>query len=335
MHEVVVYCQHGENMKKNVQKGVVIYQAKNGAIEFRGDFTHETLWATQKQIAEAFGVNVRTINEHIKNVFKTQELREDAVIRNFRITASDGKTYNTNHYNLDMIISVGYRVNSKTATHFRQWATKTLREHITKGYTINRKQIGKNYDAFMKAVSDIQAMLPSHVTLDPSSVIELIKEFSSTWVSLDAYDKESLKRVGTTKRAVKLSGIELTEAIANLRSELMKKKEAEEIFAQERMQGSVEGIVGNVMQAFGGAPMYKTIEEKAAHLLYFMVKNHPFIDGNKRSGAFAFIWFLRKGKVLRKEKMSPEALTALTLLVAESDPKDQDKVVALIVQLLS
>src|SRR5690606_26518936 len=124
-------------------------------IELRGDLEHETVWATQAQIATAFDVNVRTVNEHLKNIFKTKELSEAAVIRNFRITAADRKTYNTNHYNLDAVISVGYRVNSKTATQFRQWATKTLREHITRGYTPNRKQIGKNYDGFMKAVGDI------------------------------------------------------------------------------------------------------------------------------------------------------------------------------------
>ena len=168
--------------KKN--DGVVIYQAKNGAIEMRGDFSHETIWITQKQMAEIFAVDVRTVNEHLKNIFKTNELAEKSVIRNFRITANDGKTYDTNHYNLDAIISVGYRVNSRTATEFRKWATKILKEHLVKGYTVNRKQISKNYDAFMKTVSDIQTLLPEHVALDPKSILELVKEFSSTWMSL-------------------------------------------------------------------------------------------------------------------------------------------------------
>src|SRR3989344_1080559 len=197
-------------------------------------------------------------------------------------------------YSLDVILSVGYRTNSIIAIEFRKGATKTLRERITKGYTINKKQIAKNYDAFMKSVGDIQALLPEHVALDPKTVLELIKEFASTWVSLDAYDKETLTPIGTTKKEITLSGIELTEAIANLKVELGKKGEATEIFAQERDKGNIEGIVGNVMQSFDGKPLYKTVEEKAAHLLYFMVKNHPFIDGNKRSGAFAFVWFLRK-----------------------------------------
>ncbi len=325
-----------EDKEKN--REVVIYQSKTGAIELKGDFRQETIWATQAQIALAFGVDVRTINEHVKNIYRSEELKEKSTIRNFRIVQKEGKRLierEVHHYNLDMIILVGYRVNSKTATKFRQWATKTLREHITKGYTINRKQIGKNYDKFMKAVVDIQSLLPEHVKLDPKMVLELIKEFALTWVSLDAYDKQQLKSIGTTKKAVKLTGAELSEAIASLRNELIKKGEAKDIFAQERSAGSVEGIVGNVMQSFGGKPVYATVEEKAAHLLYFMVKNHPFVDGNKRSGAFAFVWFLRRSRAKGARNINPGALTALTLLIAESSPKKKDQMIALVTQILS
>ena len=323
--------------KKQIKNNIVIYQAESGAIELRGDNSRETIWASQAQIAGAFSVDVRTINEHIQNILKTKELTEVSTIRNFRIVQNEGKRQverDVKHYNLDMILSVGYRVNSKTATLFRQWATKTLREHITKGYTINRKQIVRNYDAFMKSVSDIQTLLPEHVALDPKTILELIKEFSSTWVSLGAYDRESLQPIGVTKKSIELSGVELTEAISNLRNELLSKGETTNIFAEERQPGSVEGIVGNVMQSFRGKPVYKTLEEKAAHLLYFMVKNHPFTDGNKRSGAFAFIWFLRKTKIKTMRSINPNALTALTLLIAESDPKKKDQVVALVTQML-
>lgn len=320
--------------KKQEQKNIIVYQAKSGAIELRGDFEKDTVWATQAQIAKVFGVDVRTISEHLINIFKSNELSKDSVIRNFRNTAADGKTYNTQFYNLDAIISVGYRVNSKTATLFRKWATKTLREHITKGYTINRKQIGKNYKEFLKTVESIQNLLPEHLALDPKAILELIKEFSSTWMSLDAYDKETLKPIGSTKKSVAISGVDLREAIAKLRIELIKKGEAEEIFAQERNSGNIEGVVGNVMQSFGGKPVYKTIEEKAAHLLYFMVKNHPFVDGNKRSGAFAFVWFLRKQNIKGSRNINPGALTALTLLIAESDPKKKDQMTALVTRML-
>ena len=278
--------------KVPTNKEVVIYQAKNGAIELRGDFTRETVWATQAQIASAFGVDVKTANEHIKNIYKTKELKENSTIRNFQIVQKEGKREiqrQIKHYNLDMILSVGYRVNSTKATQFRIWATKTLREHILKGYTLNRKRIGNNYESFMKAVADIQALLPEHMTLDPKGVLDLIKEFADTWMSLDAYDRENLVPIAITKKTVKLTGQELLTAIYNLRNDLIAKEQATELFASERQKGTVEGIVGNVLQSFGGKEMYPSVEEKAAHLLYFMVKNHPFTDGNKRSGAFSFV----------------------------------------------
>ena len=320
--------------KKQTKNNIVIYQAKSGAIELRGDFKHNNIWATQAQVADVFGTERSVVTKHIRNILKDKELDEKSVCAKFAHTGNDGKTYQVQFYNLDVILSVGYRTNSKLAIEFRKWATKTLREHITKGYTINRKQIAKNYDAFMKSVGDIQALLPEHITLDPKSILELIKEFSSTWVSLDAYDKETLKPIGVTRKSIKLSGKELLKEIFNLRSELMKTGGATDIFAQERTSGSVEGIVGNVMQSFGGRPLYKTLEEKAANLLYFMVKNHPFVDGNKRSGAWAFIWFLRKTKIKGGRNINPNALTALTLLIAESDPKKKEQMVALVTQML-
>ncbi len=287
--------------KKKVQKTAVIYQAPSGAIELRGDVTHETIWATLDQMAVVFGRDKSVISRHVKNIFLEGELKKNSVVAKNATTAADGKVYQVEFYNLDAILSVGYRVNSKTATRFRQWATKTLREHITKGYTINRTRIGENYDAFLKTVAEVQAMLPEHVTLDPAHVLELIKEFASTWVSLDAYDRDALTPIGTTKRAIELTGAELSAAILQLRDELGRKGEATELFAQERSLGSVAGIVGNVMQSFGGKSLYPSVEEKAAHLLYFMVKNHPFSDGNKRSGAFAFVW-------LRAHQITPPGL---------------------------
>jgi prophage maintenance system killer protein len=319
-------------MKKVTKnKELIIYQAKNGALELRGDFSHETLWATQAQIVNLFGVDQSVVSRHIRNVFKDGEVIEKSNMQKMHIANSDKPV---TLYSLDVILSVGYRTNSKIAIEFRKWATKTLREHITKGYTINRKQIGNNYDAFMKSVSDIQALLPEHVTLDPKAVLELIKEFASTWVSLDAYDKESLVVVGASKKSVQLASGELLAAIHSLRDELARKGEATELFAAERAAGNVEGIVGNVMQSFGGKSVYPTLEEKAAHLLYFMVKNHPFSDGNKRSGAFSFVWFLRKTGSAGSRNINPAALTALTLLIAESNPMKKDQMVALVTQML-
>lgn len=320
------------NMKKiSTKQNIVIYQAKTGAIELRGDFKRETIWATQAEIVHLFGIDQSVISRHIKNIFKDGEIEEKSNMQKMHNANSDKPI---TLYSLDVILGVGYRTNSKRAIEFRKWATKTLREHITKGYTINRKQIAKNYEAFMKSVSDVQALLPEHITLDPKAILELVKEFSSTWMSLDAYDKETLTAIGITKKSIAFSGRELMGVIANLRGELMRKGEATDIFAQERATGSVEGIVGNVMQSFGGKSVYESVEEKAAHLLYFMIKNHPFVDGNKRSGAFAFIWFLRKAKAKKFRNISPPTLTALTLLIAESDPKKKEQMTALVTQLL-
>ncbi len=325
-------------MKKNKEdKQIVIYQAPSGAIELRGDYERDTIWANRMQMAAMFGVNPQAISKHIHNIYKEKELNHTATGSKMELVQNEsGRTVKrqVDIYNLDVLIAVGYRINSVVGTRFRQWATKTLREHITKGYTINRKRIAKNYEAFMKSVSDIQALLPEHIALDPKTVLELIKEFASTWMSLDAYDKDALTAIGATKKSVTLSGKELTEAIANLRNELTRKGEATELFAQERAKGSIDGIVGNVLQSFGGKPVYESVEERAAHLLYFMVKNHPFTDGNKRSGAFAFIWFLRKAKAKKFRNISPPTLTALTLLIAESDPKKKEQMVALVTQLL-
>lgn len=324
-------------MKKNDfrnNKELVIYQTSSGEIGFRGDFSHETIWATLDQIATLFGRDKSVISRHLKNVFKEGELNRNSVVAKNATTAADGKIYQVEYYNLDVIISVGYRVNSKTATDFRKWATKTLREYITKGFVLNKKQLKKNHQEFLKAVESIQNLLPEHVTLDPKNILDLVKEFSSTWASLDAYDKESLKPVGSNKKSVKISAQELLESIQTLRKDLIKKREATDIFAQERSVGSIEGIIGNVMQSFGGKPVYKTAEEKSANLLYFMVKNHPFVDGNKRSGAFAFIWFLRKVGVKGYRNINPSALTAITLLIAESKPERKEQMIALVTNLL-
>jgi prophage maintenance system killer protein len=328
-------------MKKKMQKkagtGVVMYQAKNGAIELRGDTAHETLWATLDQMAEVFGRDKSVISRHLRNIYGEGELSWSATVAKSATVQKEGSREVVReivYYNLDAVISVGYRVNSKVATEFRKWATKTLREHITKGYTLNRRRIAQNHTAFMKAVADVQALLPEHVVLDPKAILELIKEFAGTWVSLDAYDRDALTSVGTTKKAVRLTGAELATAITTLRQELMRKGEATDLFAQERARGGVEGIVGNVMQSLGGKPVYGSVEEKAAHLLYFMVKNHPFSDGNKRSGAFAFIWFLRKVGSKKSRNINPAALTALTLLIAESHPEKKGQMTALVTQML-
>lgn len=319
-------------MKKNV-KEIVIYQAKNGQIEFRGDFDRDTVWGSLNQIAELFGRDKSVVSRHIKNIFQSQELEPGVAVAKIATTASDGKIYQVDHYNLDVILSVGYRVDSKQATQFRIWATRTLRQHLIEGYTINKTRIAENHEKFLQAVSDVKALLPTGNVVHTQDVLELVKAFANTWVSLDAYDTQNFPENGATKKAVSFTADELTQALHEFKQELLVQKQATDLFGQERSDNAVHGIVGNVFQSFGNQDVYPTVEEKASHLLYFMVKNHPFVDGNKRSGAFAFIWFLRKAGLLRAS-LTPEALTALTLLVAESKPKDKEKMTGLILLLL-
>ncbi|MGB4942696.1 MAG: RhuM family protein, partial [Candidatus Moraniibacteriota bacterium] len=208
--------------KHAAKKGLVLYQAKSGAIELKGDVKKETLWASLDQIAQVFERDKSVISRHIKNIFKESELKRPAVVAFFATTAADGKTYQVEYFNLDVILSVGYRVNSKRATQFRQWATKTLRAHILDGYTINRTRIGKNYDAFMQAVADVRALLPAGMKTDTGSILELVRSFADTWVSLDAYDREVFDVAKPTKKKVILTGARLAEAVSILKAELLR-----------------------------------------------------------------------------------------------------------------
>ncbi len=320
-----------------MKRDVLIYQAKNGEIKFRGDFSGDTIWATQKQIAEVFGVNSQAITKHIGNIYKDKELVEKQTCSKMEQVQIEGKNKvkrRLKFYNLDMIISIGYRINSKKATEFRIWATKTLKQHITKGYTINKKMIGKNYDDFMKAVESVQKLLPKNDLISNENVLELVKTFASTWFSLEVYDEGNFPKKGFTKKKVKVHADELYEVVSSFKKELIRRKQATDLFAQEKKNKSLEGILGNVFQAVFGSEVYPTIEEKSAHLLYFVVKNHPFNDGNKRTGAFCFVWFLRKAGLRFDGKITPEALTTLTLLITESKPKDKDRMIGLVLLLL-
>ena len=326
-----------KKVKENGNEELVIYQDKKKVITLRGDFFNETIWASLDQIAKLYGRDKSVISRHINNIYKEGELKRSTTVAKNATVQNEGPrsiVRNIEYYNLDVIISVGYRVNSKTATLFRQWATKTLRQYITLGYTIDPKRIEKNYDAFMLAVQQVQSVLPDS-TFETKDVLSLIRLFADTWFSLDAYDKEILTPAKMNKRRVKLTASELQSSVSILKQELITKGEATNNFAQERNRESFEGIIGNVMQSFSGQDLYPTIESKAVHLLYFIIKNHPFVDGNKRTGAYSFVWFLHKTKVLDTKNLTPTALTALTILIAESNPKDKEKVISLVLALIT
>ncbi|MFH2085505.1 MAG: virulence protein RhuM/Fic/DOC family protein [bacterium] len=315
----------------NKPSQVIVYQAKNGAIELKGDFGHETIWATQAQIVGLFDLDQSVVSRHIKNIFQDKEIDMKSNMQKMHNANSDKPVA---YYSLDVILGVGYRANSKVAISFRQWATKTLRSHILTGYTINKKIIGKNYDKFLQAVEDVKKLLPTNNSVTGTETIELIKLFASTWFSLNAYDKSTMPKEGATLKEVSLTIEQVESTLTEFRQALITEKIASELFGTERVRGGIASIVGNILQSFGGEDLYPTIEEKAAHLLYFMIKNHPLIDGNKRSGAFIFIWILREYNLLDTSKFTALALTTLTILIAESNFKDKDRVIGLILLLL-
>ena len=318
------------NKIKKKQNEVIIYQSKTGKIEFRGDFKKDTIWGTQQQIADVFEINRTVVTKHINKVIKDRETTEKSNVQKMHFPHSDKPI---KLYSLDIILAVGYRTNSAKAILFRKWATKTLKQHLLEGYTINKKQLVKNYQKFQKTLENIKTLLPDDRSVGAKDTLELISFFANTWFSLEAYDSEKFPKKGWTQKQVSFTAEELNKALDNLKQELIAKKQATALFGQERSKEATAGIIGNIFQSFAGQDLYPTIEEKSAHLLYFMVKNHPFTDGNKRSGAFSFIWFLRKASKL-STSLTPPALTALTLLVAESNPKDKDKMIGLILLLL-
>ncbi len=317
----------------------IIFQTNNGSLELKTDSNIETIWANLDQISQLFNRDKSVISRHIKNIFKEEELVREVVIAFFATTTEHGaikgktQTKKVVYYNLDLILSVGYRVNSKIATQFRQWATQTLKQHITKGFTINESRIQQNKDLFLKTIEDLKLLTENVSQIDSKDLLSLIESFSNTWFSLDKYDKSVFPTIGT-KQELLINATDLLDDILFLKRDLIQKNEATELFAQEKQQGSLQGILGNVYQTIFGQDAYETIEEKAAHLLYFIIKNHPFNDGNKRSGAFAFIWFLKKAGIQFEQKINPAALTALTLLIAESNPTEKDKMIGIVLLLL-
>ncbi len=320
-------------------QNIVIYN--EGEVELNVSVGDETLWLSQKQMEMLFDKSKKTISEHIGNIFKEGELEKDSVVRNFRTTASDGKNYDVTYYNLDVIISVGYRVKSKRGTAFRIWATKILKEYLINGYAINQKRLEQKG---LKELNETISLLKDTISKselelnEAKGLLDVILNYSRTWSLLQGYDEDSLKIDFQPKEAKFILDFdEAKDAIAQLKTELIKKGEATELFGREKA-GEFDGIVRNIYQTFGGVDLLPSVEEKAANLLYYIIKGHPFNDGNKRIGAFMFILFLSKNNMLYKTngelKINDNALVALALMTAKSDPKQKDTVINLIVNIL-
>jgi len=319
-------------MKKT--NDVVIYKTQDNQIEVDVFLNNDTVWLNRKQISALFERDIKTIGKHINNVFSDGELDFNSVVAKFATTAQDGKTYQVDYYNLDVIISVGYRVKSLRGVQFRQWATNRLRDYLVNGFLINQKLVENKKIHFLNTLENLKILVSSNDYIESKEIISLIESFSNTWFSLDSYDRNDFPTNGTIEE-IKVSGEDLLNDLNQLKIDLIRKGEATELFAQEKSSGNLLGIFGNVFQSVFGQDAYESIEAKAAHLLYFIIKNHPFNDGNKRSAAFSFIWLLHKSKVNFSSKISPETLTTLTILIAESKPDDKDKMIGIILLLLN
>jgi len=313
-----------------------VYMAANGELQLDVRIDSETVWLTQAQMASLFDVQVPTINEHLMNIYEQGELERSATIRNFRIVRQEGRrTINRNigHYSLDAIISVGYRVNSKTATAFRQWATRVIRERLIGAHRQRQLDQGR-----LEALG----ALASHVLTDEEAraLLNIIGRFANSWQMLQQYDENRLPERPTapTRRIKRLTLRQAHAAIAALKSRLMQRGEASDLFGLEHSDG-LASILGNIEQTFGGKALYPSVEERATALLDFVIKNHPFTDGNKRIGSLLFVHFLDKNGCLSRpdgsQRFDANALVAIALLVAQSDPRQKDMVMRLIMAMLS
>ncbi len=315
---------------------IVIYE--DGNIELPISFEEENFWLRQSEISELFGKDRTVITRHINKVLKDNEVDEKSNVQKMHIANSDKPV---KFYSLDIVLAVGYRTNSSKAIKFRQWASKILKEHLIQGYSLNQKRLQqKGMQEFNQAISLLQSTIKQeNLACDEAKgLLDVIVSYGRSWSLLEGYDEDSLSiPMNHTYNRFILDYAEAKDAIAKLKKELMQKGEASDLFGREKA-GEFDGIIGNVYQTFGGDDLIPSVEAKSANLLYYIIKDHPFIDGNKRIGAFLFILFLQKNQMLCRAngeaKINDNALVALTLMTAKSLPEQKDTVVALIVNML-
>jgi prophage maintenance system killer protein len=323
---------------------IVIYNDKDKKVKVEAVLKKETVWLSLDQMSVLFDRDKSVISRHLKNVFIEKELKRSSVVAKNATTASDGKVYNVDYYNLDVIISVGYRVKSKNGTKFRIWATKVLRDHIIKGITINKERLnqlqGDRLNELESAVTLIRRTIENKQLTGSQErgLLQVITEYTNSWVLLTKYDNQEItapKKVSKLKYS--LTYDEVRKAIDKMRQQLAKKLGDSDLYGKEREAG-LKSIIGAINQTYARKPLYPSIEHQASHLLYFVIKDHPFVDGNKRIGAFLFIYYLSRCNYLLKKngekKINDNALVALTLLVAESDPKEKEVIVKLIMNFI-
>jgi prophage maintenance system killer protein len=320
---------------------IQLFTADNGQLTLTVRLEEETVWLSQAQMGELFDTTPENVLMHLKNIFKDGELAEEATAKKILVVRDEGARRvqrSIKHYNLDAIISVGYRVSSGRATQFRQWATRTLKEHLVQGYTLNQRRLQERGIEFEQALALLSRTLANQqlVNTEGAAVLGVIAEYARSWSLLQQYDEQSL--ASQTRPQSGMRSLELDEvlaAIEQLKTELIAKGEATALFGQVRGEGLASAIA-TIEQGFGDTLFYPNVASRAAHLLYFVIKNHPLADGNKRCGSFLFLWYLRLNHSLLarpvEQLINDNTLVALALLVAESQPEHKELLVRLIEQ---
>ena len=316
-----------QKMKDNSNIGneLILFETEDRAVTLTVPVNQEMVWLSRNQMAELFDRDIKTIGKHINNALK-EELDNQVVVAKFATTTEHGaiegktQTHMTDFYNLDVIISVGYRVKSKRGVEFRKWANSVLRQYILRGYAVNNNRIAQLGEV-------IQIMKRTQNSLDSKQVLSVIERYSTALDLLDAYDHQNMSRPKGNVATYVLTYEECMDIIASMRF-----GDESDIFGKEK-DGSFEGSIGNIYQSFAGHDLYPTLEEKAAHLLYFVTKNHSFLDGNKRIAATVFLYFLDRNGVLfidGEKTIDDHTLVALTIMIAESKPDEMEMMITVI-----
>ena len=320
-------------------KHIQLFETADGDVRLEITFEQDTLWLTQLQMGELFDTTPENVLMHLKNIFKEQELKEDRTTKDFLVVRQEGKRQvkrSLKHYSLDAIISVGYRVSSVRATQFRLWATTVLKRHLEQGYTLNQQRLQERGIEFEQVVGLLSQTLENQelVSDEGAAVLSVVSDYARSWSLLQGYDEQSLSEQTSKQSAMKALSLEtVLEAIATLKQTLINKGEATELFGQLRGDG-LESAIATIEQGFGDELFYPNVASRAANLLYFVIKNHPLADGNKRSGSFLFLWYLRiNHRFLAKPVdalINDNTLVALALLVAESKPSQKELMIRLV-----
>lgn len=304
----------------NKQQEIILFETQDKSISLPVMMEKETVWLSRSQISELFNRDIKTIGKHINNALKEELDNDNSVVAKFATTAADGKTYMTEHYNLDVIISVGYRVKSNRGIEFRKWANTVLKQYIIKGYAVNNNRINQLGEV-------IRIMKHTENSLDSRQILSVIEKYNTALDLLDSYDHQTMTRPRGNKATYILTYEECRDVIARMRF-----GDESDLFGHEK-DDSFKGSIGNIYQSFGGQDVYDSLEEKAANLLYFVTKNHSFFDGNKRIAATMFLYFLDKNGVLfidGEKLIDDRTLVALTIMIAESRPEEKEMMISVI-----